>query len=383
MEPENESFANWMKKNCPEAKEQSSVVENLKINKIASEELARMLETPGNVEPVRSFLDDPKTEWRHGKPDYTLANLAFLKGKCQNHVKDSLEMIVENAVKTWEMEASHKPNTSQWKTVVHEEYNVQTNGGRAFDLKEASTKGNYNVLMDHVDKCLYNADNEDFNSSHRMFQSAFQTAFPWEVLVVYAGPPDILFSWRHWGEFTGEYKGNKGDGELIEMTGFAMVSVTESLKITDLKVFYKPEDFLRRLSGQEILEGEPSKAVAEDMLALQILLNGCAKEMSGESENQKVLKDCKFEVNGEDVSNFKLKPGKINEAFAFPWIVHEVFSSFPEFSITWVQHSENVADNKETEVKKLQGFAIVKVNKYSEIESIKAFYKELDGRVKA
>ena len=54
-------------------------------------------------------MDDPEIKWRFGgPPDYTLANLEYLKGKTRNHAEGSLELIVENLVKTWEMERSHK-----------------------------------------------------------------------------------------------------------------------------------------------------------------------------------------------------------------------------------------------------------------------------------
>ena len=47
--------------------------------------------------------------WRFGAPpDYTVANYAFATGKTKAHAPGSLEMIVENLVKTWEMERSHK-----------------------------------------------------------------------------------------------------------------------------------------------------------------------------------------------------------------------------------------------------------------------------------
>ena len=39
----------------------------------------------GLREPDRGNLDDPTILWREGKPDYTLANYTFLKGKSQNH----------------------------------------------------------------------------------------------------------------------------------------------------------------------------------------------------------------------------------------------------------------------------------------------------------
>ena len=56
--------------------------------------------------------------WRFGAPpDYTVANYAFATGKTKAHAPGSLEMIVENLVKTWEMERSHKSDPTQHKTV--------------------------------------------------------------------------------------------------------------------------------------------------------------------------------------------------------------------------------------------------------------------------
>jgi hypothetical protein len=200
------SFAKWLKQqNVNELSEisdhGSTIGINPKLLNIAKAELERMLKSPENIEPDRGDLDDPEIEWRSGKPNYTLANLAFLKGKCMAHQLGSLELIVQNAVKTWEMEASHKTNTAQWKTIVHDKYNVQANNNKKVYLKEAADKGNYNVLMQHVDKSLYDAESESFESSHHLFQKSFESSFPWEVLKVFAGPPNITFSWRHWGKF--------------------------------------------------------------------------------------------------------------------------------------------------------------------------------------
>ena len=59
--------------------------------------------------PVRSYMDDPNINWRYGGvPDYTLVNDLYMKEKTMNHKPGSLEKIVENLVKTWEMEVSHK-----------------------------------------------------------------------------------------------------------------------------------------------------------------------------------------------------------------------------------------------------------------------------------
>ncbi len=69
----------------------------------------------------------------------------MLKNKVE--ILGSLEELVENLVKTWEMEASHKSDFLQWKTVDHEKYCLQMNGGRLVEANEATTMGNYNALM--------------------------------------------------------------------------------------------------------------------------------------------------------------------------------------------------------------------------------------------
>ena len=58
--------------------------------------------------PVRDYMDDETTQWRTVKPDYKLVNDKYMKEKTNNHAAGSLEKLVENIVKTWEMESSHK-----------------------------------------------------------------------------------------------------------------------------------------------------------------------------------------------------------------------------------------------------------------------------------
>jgi hypothetical protein len=75
----------------------------------AREELEMIKEKTGWKEPVRSHMEDKDIKWRFGgAPDYTLVNLAYLKGKTRHHGEGSLESVVEGLVKTWEMERSHK-----------------------------------------------------------------------------------------------------------------------------------------------------------------------------------------------------------------------------------------------------------------------------------
>lgn len=60
----------------------------------------------GFVLPDRGNLDDQSVLWKEGKPDYTIADLHYFLGKTKNHPPGSLELFVENFIKTWEMEAT-------------------------------------------------------------------------------------------------------------------------------------------------------------------------------------------------------------------------------------------------------------------------------------
>eukprot|EP00747_Dinoflagellata_sp_TGD_P167952 gnl/TRDRNA2_/TRDRNA2_193315_c0_seq1.p1 gnl/TRDRNA2_/TRDRNA2_193315_c0~~gnl/TRDRNA2_/TRDRNA2_193315_c0_seq1.p1 ORF type:complete len:307 (-),score=86.10 gnl/TRDRNA2_/TRDRNA2_193315_c0_seq1:63-983(-) len=219
----------------------------------AKKELKRLKEEMKLREPVRAFFDDQVYLWRFGKPpDYTLANLAYLKGKSMNHPEGSLEQIVEDIVKTWEFERSHKLKHSQHKS-VDPSFRIGANGNKMFAAEEAHEVGNYNVLLDGVKPELW-SPSMTWEQSHEEFKQAF-AAFPWEVLKVFSGPPKVSFSWRHWAHFTGKYKGNKGKGELINMYGWATATVSADLKLKDVEVFYNPEEFL------EVMEGKKSPDV--------------------------------------------------------------------------------------------------------------------------
>ena len=119
---------------------------------LAKKELEELKAKTGWKEPTRSHMDDPDIKWRFGgPPDYTLANLAYLKGKTRNHAEGSLELIVENLVKTWEMERSHKTDLTQHLSVDQERFTLGANGGPQYDNKEANRIGNYNVLLATAD----------------------------------------------------------------------------------------------------------------------------------------------------------------------------------------------------------------------------------------
>lgn len=223
----------------------------------AKKELEELKAKTGMKEPTRSFItDQPDYKWRFGgPPDYSLANLAYLKGKTMNHPEGSLEMVVENLVKTWEFERSHKLDPNQHKSVNPEKFNIGANGWKMFGNTEANQVGNYNVLLAGADPSLWDV-NMTWDETHHAFKDAF-AAFPWEVLKVFSGPPVVSFSWRHWAHFTGKYKDNKGKGELVNMYGFGTATVSADVKLETVNIYYKPEEFL------EVLEGKKPASVLE------------------------------------------------------------------------------------------------------------------------
>jgi hypothetical protein len=217
-------------------------------------ELEDLKERYGWKEPQRSFMDDPKTKWRFGgKPDYSLTNLQFLKQRSKIHAEDSLENVVSNLVKTWEMERSHKVHASSHQSVDVDRFQISANGGKVFNNEEANAVGNYNVLLNACPAELWDSANTTWEGSHDIFHNAF-SAFPWEVLEVFSGPPKVAFTWRHWGTFTGSYEENQGKGELVELFGFGTATVNDKLQLTDVEIYYNAEEFISVLRGTKNVE---------------------------------------------------------------------------------------------------------------------------------
>lgn len=217
-------------------------------------------------EPVRSFMDNPDIQWRFGgPPDYSLTNYFYLKQRTKMHPAGSLEEIVENLVKTWEMERSHKLDPNQHQSVDTEKFRIGANGWKKYDNLEANQVGNYNVLMSGVDPKLWDGANTTWDDSHHKWHTAF-AAFPWEVLEVFSGPPTVGFSWRHWGNFTGKYEDHQGKGELVELYGFGTATVNDKLQLVDVNIYYKADEFL------EVMKG---KRPATDLGQHNVMGSGC------------------------------------------------------------------------------------------------------------
>ncbi|MCK9896703.1 ester cyclase [Frankia sp. AgB32] len=193
----------------------------------------------------------PDAAWRDGHPpDYHLSHQTMPAERTTQHAPGSLADVVERVVQVFEMELSHKKNPTEWVSMVADQVRVSVNGGPSVGSTELAEQGSYNVLIG--ENPYYSASEESFESSHDVFHTAFPGGFFWEVLEVYSPPPVIAFKWRHWGTFSGPYKGVQPTGERIEMFGVTVAHVTDDLRLTDTQHFYDNTDFLGQLARGQL-----------------------------------------------------------------------------------------------------------------------------------
>lgn len=196
-------------------------------------------------------------EWRGGNPpDYSESNQGLAAQSLGNHQMGSLEAIVENLVRTFELEASFKTNTKQWLSVVNDKFRMSSNGGEEFTAEDVSRSGTYNLFIGETEE--YKPSEETFESSGRLFRSAFPKGFLWEVLEVYSSPPNVTFKWRHWGTFNGNYKDYAPTGEVVEIIGMSIVRVTDDLKILNVEHYFDNSQFLAKLTSNKKHHGGKS-----------------------------------------------------------------------------------------------------------------------------
>ncbi|GAA6619704.1 ester cyclase [Scytonema sp. NUACC26] len=187
-------------------------------------------------------------EWRfQTPPDYTESNVGLAKESTAKHFEGSLEAIVQNLVRTFEMEASFKTNPSQWLSVVNEQFRMSSNGGVEYTASDVIKAGTYNLFMPDTE--AYKASEETFESSGKLFRTAFPKGFLWEVLEVFSSPPNVAFKWRHWGTFSGSYKDYASTGETVEIVGMSVARVTDDLKIISVEHYFDNSQFLKKLTA--------------------------------------------------------------------------------------------------------------------------------------
>jgi hypothetical protein len=194
------------------------------------------------------IAESTDVQWRYQTPpDYSRSKENLAKESTRNHLEGTLEAIVQNLVRTFEMEVSFKANPQQWLSIVNDKFRVSTNGGPEYTAEELFAQGTYNLFM--ADSEHYKASQESFESSAKLFHTTFPQGFPWEVLEVYSGPPTVTFKWRHWGHFRGAYKDYAPTGETVEIIGLSVAHVTDDLKIISLEHYFDNTLFLDKLTA--------------------------------------------------------------------------------------------------------------------------------------
>lgn len=187
-------------------------------------------------------------QWRYQiPPDYTRSKENLAKESTHNYLEGSLEAIVQNLVRTFEMEASFKTNPEQWLSVVNDKFRMSSNGGSTYTANDVAAGGTYNLFIGDTEH--YKASEETFESSGDLFHTAFPNGFLWEVLEVFSGPPNVTFKWRHWGHFNGAYKDYAPTGETIEVIGMSVARVTDDLKVVTLEHYFDNNSFLQKLTA--------------------------------------------------------------------------------------------------------------------------------------
>ncbi|OAY78754.1 pathogen-related protein [Ananas comosus] len=221
------------------------------------------------------------TRWRHGSPPtYELVNLLFEQERTKEWPKGSLEETVQNAIKTWEMELSHKTRLQDFKSINPNSFRLSVNGAKPLTGEETLAVGSYNALLRSAlpeELRCYKADAETFESSHELFRTAFPRGFAWEVTRVYAGPPTVVCKFRHWGYMEGPFKGHAPTGEMVQFHGVAVLKVDEELRVEEVEIYYDPGEFLAGLIKGPLLSstGEVESHATSTVTATNPTQNTC------------------------------------------------------------------------------------------------------------
>ncbi|KAI1260672.1 hypothetical protein F5Y18DRAFT_248815 [Xylariaceae sp. FL1019] len=212
---------------------------------------------PDYMKDPNAVLKDADAQWRYkNPPDYKKTRKYFEETKSCNHAAGSLEEMVENLVKNWEIEASYKTRLNDWRTVDLSQYTFANNGQTPHSAEHMLRLGTYNAML--TPSSYYDPNGMDFGTSHKVFKRMMPT-FAWEVIEVYTGPPSVSFKWRHWGRFEKDYTAVnnanervevKATGQLIDLTGITVATLDDRMRITKLKTWFGPEEMWKQIDPE-------------------------------------------------------------------------------------------------------------------------------------
>lgn len=206
----------------------------------------------GAKRPTRGGMDAQhqhhSSQWRYGAPEYVLADLEYMKHKQREHESTPLESYVEECCQTFLMEATHKAHYSDWSSVHQEHFYLQVNDGQRLPGHAIQENDLFGLLpVNDYEVTDVDTKEGEEKDPRAILSEAFTEGFPMEVLEVYTQPPQCYFSWRHWGPFSGRYKGVKGNGSRVEIRGFGQMQI-DSNRMLNLRLFFKTKDLFDALN---------------------------------------------------------------------------------------------------------------------------------------
>nr|CCA22111.1 conserved hypothetical protein [Albugo laibachii Nc14] len=214
----------------------------------ARAELENLLKN-GKQRPSRRGLsadDVQHLQWRYGVPDFILYDITYIRGKTRNDQNTPLESYIESCCHSFIMDSTYKCKYQDWVSVQQQEFYITVNDGEKIDGSLIQENDMFGLLYLNEFQDWAEGTNEEGQNAQILLASAFSEGFPMEVLDVYSQPPRCHFAWRHWGPFSGRYKGVKGDNRLLEIRGFAYVEI-DSCRMLSLDIYYKAQSLFKAL----------------------------------------------------------------------------------------------------------------------------------------
>ncbi|KAK4996224.1 hypothetical protein LTR66_004115 [Elasticomyces elasticus] len=230
-----------------------------------------------------------------------------------NHVAGSLPQLVENLVKNWEVEASFKPQLSDWRTIDHANYSFAINGGPPQTAEHMLKVGTYNAII--APNEYYSPQHSDFATSHKTFKRMMPT-FAWEVLEVYSGPPKVSFRWRHWGTMKNDYVGFNDKGEKvtakahggpIDIQGVTVAQVDDKVRLQSVHTWFDPLEMFRQIA--------PNGVVNKEIVSKRVD-SGAVPEPTSFNDGLKIAKDFESEAPERQTDAVVPQPQKESESTA-------------------------------------------------------------------
>ncbi|KAL2264255.1 hypothetical protein VTK26DRAFT_9031 [Humicola hyalothermophila] len=181
---------------------------------------------PDYVLDEDAVLKDADVKWGHARaPDYT-KNRKFsseTKKSTRTARAGSLPDLVEKLVKNWEIEASHKTDLADWRTIDHASYTFSVNGRPPQSGEHMLRVGTYNALI----------------QGQRVLLPG-PVGLQWQPQDVQTHDAQLCVG--------GEKIVIKAHGGMIDIESVVVAKVSDKLQVRNVEVFLDPMGMFRQMA---------------------------------------------------------------------------------------------------------------------------------------